>query len=83
MPQRQDVYIVSAFETVEGREVMDSSRVLSWLQGGSKVMEREEPGCGKQEPGMTRLTTRHGAGASHQAGDTPQVHPRGEGEDSH
>jgi hypothetical protein len=50
------VYIVSAFETVEGREVMDSSRVLSWLQGGSNVIEREEPGCGKQERGMTRLT---------------------------
>jgi len=40
---------------------MDSSRVLFWLQGGSGVMEREEPGCGKPEPGMTRLTTGHGS----------------------
>ena len=38
------MYIVSAFETVEKREVMDSSRVLSRLQGGSEVIEREEPG---------------------------------------
>jgi hypothetical protein len=56
-----EVYIVSAFERVEGWEVMDSSRVLFWLQGGSRVMEREEPGCGKPEPGMTRLMTKRGS----------------------
>ena len=52
--------VVRVFETVERPEVMDSSRVLSWLQGGSRVTEREEPGCGKPEPGMIRLTTRLG-----------------------
>ena len=44
------MYIVSAFETVEKREVMDSSRVLSRLQGGSEVIEREEPGWAKASP---------------------------------
>jgi hypothetical protein len=51
--ERCCVYIVSAFERVEGWEVMDSSRVLFWLQGGSRVMEREEPGCGKFHSGLS------------------------------
>jgi hypothetical protein len=36
---------------------MDGFRWLSWLQGGSRVMEREEPGCRKPEPDTIGLMT--------------------------